>query len=50
MLHAHLKNIKVAVKRSTYKNQGFNEEVFKKVADDIDLVRTYEKNIEEVKA
>ena len=50
MLHAHLKNIKVAVKRSTYKNQGFNEEVFKKVADDIDLVRTHEKNIEEVKA
>jgi MFS superfamily sulfate permease-like transporter len=50
MLHAHLKNIKVAVKRSTYKNQGFNEELFKTVADDIDLVRTHEKNIEEVKA
>ena len=50
MLHAHLKNIKVAVKRSSYKNQGFNEELFRQVADDIDLVRTHEKNIEEVKA
>lgn len=50
MLHAPLKNIRVAVRRNSNKNQGFNEEVFKKVSDDVDLVRTYEKNIEEVKA
>ncbi|HYF32659.1 MAG TPA: SulP family inorganic anion transporter [Chitinophagaceae bacterium] len=50
MLHAQLKNIKVTVKRSKTRNQGFNETVFRKVDEDEDLVRTYEKNIEEVKA
>lgn len=49
MLHAPLKNITVEVKRSTYKNQGFNEEIFRKLADDSDLVRRHEKNLEEVK-
>ncbi|HEY0678779.1 MAG TPA: SulP family inorganic anion transporter [Chitinophagaceae bacterium] len=49
MLHAHLKNIQVEVKRSPNKKQGFNEKLFEKMDMDERLVRTHEKELEEVK-
>ncbi len=46
MLHAPLKNIKVELKRSMNKEQGFSARLLKHKGDKANLVRTHEKNIE----
>ncbi|MGC4035077.1 MAG: SulP family inorganic anion transporter [Chitinophagaceae bacterium] len=47
MLHAPLKNIRVDLKKSSYKEQGFSKQLETKKTDK-DLVRTHEKEIVEV--
>lgn len=49
MIHAPLKNIKVELKRSTYKKHGFSDELFLK-SKDKHLVRTHEKELEETES
>lgn len=45
MLHAPLKNIRVELKRSNFKEQGFSKEIIKKKRPD--LIRTHEKEVVE---
>lgn len=45
MLHAPLKNIRVDLKRSSYKEQGFSKKITGKEAKKENLVRTHEKEI-----
>jgi MFS superfamily sulfate permease-like transporter len=42
MLHAHLKNIKVELKRSLNKDQGFNSDGFKTMQNENNFIRTPE--------
>jgi MFS superfamily sulfate permease-like transporter len=49
-LHAPLKNIRVELKTSRFKDQGFNRKVLNDFNDRPDLVRTPEKNIQEAGA
>lgn len=44
MIHAPLKNIRVDLKRSTYKNQGFAEDLILK--SNVKLIREHDKDIE----
>lgn len=46
MLHAPLKNIKVDLKRSAHKDQGFSDKITGDRNPDANLVRTHEKEIE----
>ena len=46
MLHAPLKNIRVELKRSNFKEQGFSKEIIKKKRPE--LMRTHEKEVVEV--
>jgi MFS superfamily sulfate permease-like transporter len=39
MKHAHLKNIKVELKRSMIKDQGFNSDAFMKMENENNLIR-----------
>ena len=48
MLHAPLKNIRVELKRSNYKSQGFSEKFIRDHQNDALLIRTHEKEIEMV--
>ena len=48
MMHAPLKNIRVEVKRSLNKKQGFNEDIFKKNGEDNE--RVHEREMEETHA
>jgi MFS superfamily sulfate permease-like transporter len=45
MLHAPLKNIRVELKRSSYKEQGFSKQITGKELKKENLVRTHEKEI-----
>jgi hypothetical protein len=46
MLHAPLKNIRVELKQSKYKSQGFSTRVSHHKGLKPDLIRTHEKEIE----
>lgn len=44
-MHAHLKNIKVEIKRSSYKQQGFSRELLKALDEgDLDMLETHGKS------
>jgi MFS superfamily sulfate permease-like transporter len=42
MMHAHLKNIKVELKRSMIKDQGFNSDAFMKMENENNLIRAHQ--------
>jgi MFS superfamily sulfate permease-like transporter len=46
MLHAPLKNIRVELKRSASRDQGFSTEISRHKGAKADLIRTHEKEIE----
>jgi MFS superfamily sulfate permease-like transporter len=46
MLHAPLKNIRVELKKSNYKDQGFSGKIIKAENGNAELIRTHEKEIE----
>lgn len=48
MLHAPLKNIKVELKSSAYKEQGFSRNIAHPSHASADLIRTHEKEIKEI--
>lgn len=48
LLHAPLKNIKVELKKSVYKEQGFSPAVSKRSGSSANLVRTHEKELKEM--
>ncbi len=50
MIHAPLKNIRTEVKYSQRKKQGFDQKILNDHNLKADIIRTHEKNLEEVKA
>ncbi|WP_132052432.1 SulP family inorganic anion transporter [Pseudocnuella soli] len=46
MLHAPLKDIRVELKKSQYRDQGFNNQLLERNSEFVKLVRTHEKTIE----
>jgi MFS superfamily sulfate permease-like transporter len=42
MMHAHLKNIKVELKRSLLKDQGFDSDAFLKMENEHNFIRTHQ--------
>ncbi len=48
MIHAPLKNIRTEVKYSQHKKQGFDQKILNDHNSKADIIRTHEKNLEEV--
>lgn len=48
MIHAPLKNIRTEVKYSQHKKQGFDQKILNDHNQKADIIRTHEKNLEEV--
>ena len=48
MIHAPLKNIRVELKHSSFRDQGFNKKVISDSNKQADLIRTPEKNVEQI--
>lgn len=45
IIHAPLKNIRVELKKSQYREQGFNPQLFAQIKGEVQLVRTHEKEV-----